>query len=305
MKEASAFERFWIAFDYGFLLPFLARLPMSMGRWLATLRGYLYAHLERDWRRFSFDDQDLHRRTRQALAELMAGAEEKALTRAVRKRYVMQSLDELEACWLGCRDLRHCSIEYVGLEPVLEVLKTHGRAVFVTAHYASCVLGVVHLGRLGVPVLAMTSNVTEDPRVHPSISQFYRNRKKAGNSYLNGGQILDREGNSRHFVKFLKNGGAVVIFGELPPSPNEKPLDISFLGKERELAAGPERLANLVQAPLLGYVCEYTDKGFRMTFSDPSENAYALIEKHIQNDPAAWWAADLLPLLPLRQKIEN
>lgn len=302
MKERSWLENFWIAFDYGYLLPALARLPVPLGRGLATLRGLLYARLQRDWRQFTFNDQALHGRTQQALKELMPNADAPTLARALRARYVMQSLDELEACWLSRKDLKDWPIEYVGLEPILEAIKTHGRIVFVTAHYASCVLGVVHLRRLGIPILAMTSSVTEDPRVHPSISHFYRKRKEFGGLYLNGGQVLDREGNARYFVKFLRNGGAVVIFGELPPSPNEEPLTIPFLGKERELAPGPDRLAKLVDAPLFSFVCEYTRRGFRVTFSPPDTNPYALIEKHIQNNPSAWWAADLLPLLPLCTK---
>lgn len=304
MKERTLFERFWIAFDYGYLLPGLARLPVFMGRGLATLRGIFYARLARDWRQFTFNDQELDGRTRQALKELMPDADASALARALRGRYIMQSLDELEACWLSRRDFKDWPVEYVGLEPVLEAIKNHGRVVFVTAHYSSCVVGVVHLRRLGIPVLAMTSNVTEDPRVHPAISRFYRNRKKAGNSYLNGGEVLDREGNSRHFVRFLRNGGAVVIFGEMPPGANEEPLIIPFLGKNRKLASGPDRLAHLVGAPLLSFVCEYTPRGFRVTFSRPDGKPYELLEKHIALNPSAWWASDLLPLLPLAQNTD-
>ena len=300
----TSVERCWIAFDYGYLLPFLALLPIRLGRALAALRGQLYASLGRDWRQFSFDDQQLQARTRQAMSELMPGATFLEINRAVRRRYVMQSLEELEACWLACRDLSNLPVEYVGLDAVQCVFKTYGRAVFVTAHYASSILGTIYLGRLGVPILGMSSNVVEDPRVHPSIGRFYRKKYAAMAPYLHGGQILDRQGNSRRFARFLKDGGAVVIVGDLPPDPNESHLPIDIFSKTRELASGAERMARMVKVPLLSFVCEYTSKGYRVTFSSVDGRPYELLEKHISINPAGWWAADLLPLFPLVQEAD-
>lgn len=298
-------ERCWITFDYGYLLPFLALLPMRLGRAVATLRGQLYASLGRDWRQFSFGDQQLQMRTRQAILELMPEASVSEINRAVRMRYIMQSLEELEACWLACRDLSNFPVEYVGLEAVQEVLKTHGRAVFVTAHYASSILGTIYLGRLGVPILGMSSNVVEDSRVHPVIGRFYRKKYAAMAPYLHGGQVLDRQGNSRRFARFLKDGGAVVIVGDLPPDPNESPLRIDIFGKQRELASGADRMARMVGVPLVSFVCEYVSNGYRVTFSPVDGRPYKLLEKHIRLNPAGWWAADLLPLFPLVQEADH
>lgn len=302
MKWGAALERGWIAFDYSYLLPFLARLPVRMGRGLAVLRGWIYASIARDWRQFSFADEDLLRRTRQALTEIMPRADGAAIRRAVRRRYAMQSLEELEAAWLSCRDLSRWPVEYVGLESVLEALKVHGRAVFVTAHFSSSVVGTVHLHRLGIPVLGMSSNVVDDPRVHPAIGRFYRKKYAAMAPYLRGGKILDRQGNAREFIKFLHRGGAVVIVGDLPPDPHETPLETRFLGKVRGFAPGAARMAAIARVPLLSFVCEYTPQGYRVTFSAAGQPPYALIEAHIVKNPAAWWAADLLPLLPLGQE---
>jgi len=291
--------------DYCYLLPFLARIPVRVGRGLAILRGWIYCSLERDWRQFSFADEDLLLRTRQALKELMPQANGAAIRRAVRRRYAMQSLEELEAAWLSCRDLSHWPVEYVGLDAVLAALKEHGRAVFVTAHFSSSVVGTIHLHQLGIPVLGMSSNVVEDPRVHPAIGHFYRRKYAAMAPYLRGGRILDRQGNAREFIKFLKSGGAVVIVGDLPPDPNEEPLEVCFLGKVRGFASGAARMAEIARAPLLSFVCEYTPRGYRVTFSAEQQSPYELIEKHIANDPGAWWAADLLPLLPLGRETNN
>lgn len=289
----------WTAFDYDHLLPFLARLPVKTGRQLATWRGWIYALIERDWRRFCLGDDALHQRLKQAFRELLPGADEQTLRKALRQRYVAQSLDELEACQLARRDLREWSVQCVGLEAVQESIESHGKIVFVTSHFASCVLGVVFLEQLGIPVLAMTSNITEDPRVHRAVRDFYRRRKQHGDIYLNGGEVLFRQGNTRQFVKFLERGGAVVIFGDLPPDTNESALVVDFLGKKRAVAAGASRLAELVNAPLMSFICERKAQGYELTFSQPGQCPYKLLEMKIAADPTAWWAADLLPLLPI------
>lgn len=295
----SAVSSAWIRFDYGHLLPFLARLPVPWGQFLATWRGRLYAALKRDWRQFSFDDTELDLRTRQTLRELMPAASARHIRRTLRRRYVMQSLEELEACWLQYRHFNDWPVEYVGLEPVLDMVKQHGRAVFVTAHFASSIVGTIFLQKLGLPILGMSSKVVEDPRVHPAIGRFYRRKYAAMNPYLNGGEVLDRQGNSRRFVKFVQQGGAVVIVGDLPPDPQELPYEVDFIGQRRAFASGAARLAQMANVPLVAFVCERTAAGYRVTFSTPGAAPFALFERHIANDPGAWWAADLLPLLPL------
>lgn len=305
MKKRAHWQSWWIAFDYAFFLPFLARLPVPLGRYFATVRGRWYARWGRDWRQFSFGDLTLRERTRQTYTEIRPYAGSEEIERMVCQRYVMQSLEELEAAWVVCRDLNDWPVEYIGLEHIQETLETHGRAIFVTSHFASSVLGTIHLRRLGIPVLVMSSNLIEDPRVHPAIGRFYRKKYAAMGHYLLGGEILDREGNSREFLKFLKKGGVVIIIGDLPPQSGEKALKTLFFNKMRGFAPGPSRMAGIVQVPLLAYVCEYTSKGYRVTFSEPGQNPYALFEQHIQKNPSAWWAADILPLLPQSQPTEN
>lgn len=305
MNARPWWQSWWIAFDYAVLLPILARLPVPWGRYLATVRGRWYARWGRDWRQFSFQDTALRERTQQAYAEIQPHAALEEIERLVRQRYVVQSLEELEAAWVVYRDLSGWPVEYVGLKHIQASLTTHGRAVFVTGHFSSSIVGAIHLRQLGIPVLVMSSNIVDDPRVHPSIGRFYRNKYTAMGTYLLGGAVLDREGNARKFLNFLKKGGAVMIVGDLPPEAKEQALEAPFFGKIRGFASGPLRMAGIAQVPLLAYVCEYTAKGYRVTFSEPGQNPYALFEKHIQTNPSAWWAADILPLLPQMQPSET
>ncbi|MFU8787391.1 MAG: lysophospholipid acyltransferase family protein [Methylobacter sp.] len=300
MSHLSWIQRQWIAWDYGVLLPLLARLPLSWGRCLAAWRGLLYAWLKRDWRQLSFQDQSLYRRTQQTLGRLLPEAGALALTQAVAQRYQMQSIEEWEAaCMIIGRDISQWPVSYEGLDGMLALLQEHPRVVFLTGHFGSSILGTVLLQRLGLPVLGMSSNIVDDPRVHPRIGRFYRQKYAAMGRYLNGGQILDRQGNASKFVRFLQRGGAVVIVGDLPADPNESALVKPFLGVSCGFAPGAVKLAKIAQAPLMGFVCEFHAGIHHLRFSAPGEDPYTFIGQAIRRHPSAWWAADVLPLMML------
>ena len=136
------------------------------------------------------------------------------------------------------------------------------------------------------------------PCVHPSISAFYRKKYAAMGRYLNGGEILHREGNMMKFTRFLKNRGIVVIVGDLPPDSNEKPTVRDFLGASRGFASGPVKLSHLAKASFRSFVCEYQSGVYVVRFSEPHEEPYGFVEKAIRANPSTWWAADLLTLYP-------
>ena len=77
-------------------------------------------------------------------------------------------------------------------------------------------------------------------------------------------------------------------------------LNLGYTGSGSDLAACSvtQRLADLAKVPLFSFVCEYTPTGYRMSFSTPDGDPYSHIDEAIRRNPARWWAADLLPLLP-------
>lgn len=299
MSHLNWIQRQWIVLDYRIFLPLLTHLPLSWGRRIAAWRGLLYAHLKRDWRQFSFQDNDLHARTQQAMQLILDGADTSSLAKAVIQRYQMQSIEEWEAaCIIAGHNISHWPVIYEGLEDILKILHDNSRIVFLTAHFGSSILGFVLLQRLGIPILGMSSNVVDNPSVHPCISHFYRQKYAAMAQYLNGGQILDHENNTIKFVRFLQRKGIVITLGDLPPSSNNSMLIRSFSGSLRGFAPGPFKLAKITNAPVRAFVCEFRDNIYHLRFSAPGEDPYAFIDHAIHNHPGAWWAADLLPLLP-------
>lgn len=299
MKLLNWIQHKWITLDYGVVLPLLARLPPTWGRRLAAWRGMLYARLQRDWRQFSFQDNALYERTWQTMHLLLPEADDAMLMQAVMLRYQMQSIEEWEAACMIVRDISRWPVVYEGLEDILALLKNNPRMVLLTAHFANSILGIVLLQRLGVPILVMSSNIVDDLSVHPYISRFYRKKYAAMSNYLNGGQVLDRENNTSKFVRFLKRGGAVVIVGDLPPSPHESAIIRYFLGASCGFASGAVKLAKIEKASLVAFVCEFDASvgSYYLRFSAPNEEPYAFIEQAILHKPSAWWAADILPQL--------
>ena len=292
--------RVFTALDYGFFLPLLAKLPVKWGRSWAKARGRLYAKWGRDWRNFSFGDT-VHVRTRQVIEELMPFASEDEKARVYQARFEHQSLEEYEAACLHSGATRSWPVQYQGLQGVQKALEDKKRLVLVTSHFSSSILGTAFLGHLGVPVLGMSSNVVDRQEVPPSVSLTYRRKYKAMGTYLNGGEILDREGNTPRFVRFLKKGGVVVIVGDLPPEPNEAPRFANFLGRVRGFAAGAQRLSSLMDAPLMSFVCQYQDGQHVVRFSEPHQDPYEFIASQIEQDLGQWWAMDVLGAYPLKE----
>jgi len=284
--------------DYGVFLPFIARMPVAWGRSLAKARGRLYAKWGRDWRNFSFGDV-VHLRTRQVIEELRAEWTPEERARIFQARFEHQSLEEYEAACLHQGVTRSWPVQFEGLDGVMSAMAHQKRLVLVTSHFSSSILGTAFLGQLGFPVLGMSSNVVDRKEVPASVSRTYRRKYKAMGTYLNGGEILDREGNTPRFVRFLKKGGVVVIVGDLPPEPNESPRFANFLGRKRGFAQGAQRLSDMLDAPLMSFVCQYRDGQHWVRFSAPGEDPYAFISAQIEKDLGQWWAMDVLGAYPV------
>jgi lauroyl/myristoyl acyltransferase len=292
---------YFIALDYGLFLPLMARLPTRWGRVLAKARGGLYAKWGRDWRNFSFNDV-VHLRTQQLIEELRPTLTKAEQDQIYQSRFEHQSLEEYEAACLHVGVTRTWPVQFEGLQGVVDALTHHKRLVLVTSHFSSSILGTAFLGQLGYPVLGMSSNVVDRQEVPPSVSRTYRRKYKAMGRYLNGGEILDREGNTSRFVRFLKKGGVVVIVGDLPPEPNEEPRWAHFLGRYRGFAAGAQRLSSLMDAPLMSFVCQYESEKHVVRFSEPGQDPYEFLSSQIERDLGQWWALDVLGAYPIKDQ---
>lgn len=323
-------KNLWIWLDYGIFLPFLTLFPYKWGRSVASFRGYLYSLIKRDWRSFTFGDEGLWERTYKAYEEIYPNLSRDALLELVQKRYMYQSIEEFEGALLDrdrsdfLQNLRSRfqikfgmtgmtkkfemtkkfgMTKYIGLESVEERIAKNPHAVFVTSHFGSSILGITLLNRLKIPLLVMSSNVVEHEKVHPTITKFFLKKYRGIDRYMNGGEVLDIEGNGKRFLSFLKKTGSLVIIADLPPNnANEVPAWKMFFGRERGFASGAEKLAQSSGSEIIPFVCYFEDNNYVVKFGDFNKEPYSFLEEEIGNRPEMWWAADILGLLHKKEK---
>jgi lauroyl/myristoyl acyltransferase len=89
-------------------------------------------------------------------------------------------------------------------------------------------------------------------------------------------------------------------------------MSVNFLGGQRALAAGAVRLAQRTGSDLGGFICAPTANGrYELTLCEPGpsndpatiDRVYSFMSAAIMANPGGWWAADLLPFMPLTEPV--
>ena len=181
--------------------------------------------------------------------------------------------------------------------------------VWMTAHFDSVMLGIVHLGLAGLKFNLMTSTVVEDERSPASIRAYYRKKYAAMARYFNGGRALQAERYLKTLYAGLQQGESVVILADAPALSKEEGLLVNFLGAPRYLAPGALRMAQYANAPMGAFVCLQERPGhYRLVIHPPiipgpegygaaAQQLYDFLSRKILAQPGRWWAADLLPTM--------
>jgi lauroyl/myristoyl acyltransferase len=287
-------ENLYIWFDYEVLLPFFALLPNRLGRYLAKLRGILYFHKKRDWRSFTFGDVEVYNRTYESYKQIFPELPKKNISDLVKERYIYQSFEEFEAAKINNKTYMKVPLKYIGKEAVESYLRENPNAIFATCHFGS-IVGLINLHVFGKPMLHLASNVTKQTCVHPSITKFYIKKYRIGDKYMNGGEIVDIEENTKRFFKFVKNGGSLSTVADLPATnPDKEAFWQNWFGRDRALSAGIHHLSAKTQTKIIPYVCYYQKGKYIMKFAKLEEDIYSFFEKEIRQKPGMWWASDLL-----------
>ncbi len=294
--------------DYGLFLPTIARLPVRAGVVLSVARGCVHFLLDLDWRSISLRKGFVRRRTLGAMKRLRPHRGKGAWWVKTLQRFITNSREEYEASLLGRRDMTFLldSARVEGIEPLLEAQRAGVGVVLLTPHFDSYITGIALLGMLGLRINAMTTMVTADSRVFPSIQRYWVEKFRGMERWMNGGKILFYETSTRFFYKALKRGEALVIGAELPPTSPRSWLAVRFLGKRRKLASGPVRIARKTGSLLCPFSCEYKRPGvYHLVCSTPVDlrdglsdrevdGMYDFFNKLIENKPERWWASDLM-----------
>lgn len=294
-------------FDFAWVLPAFARLPLGLAYRCAQLRGLFNARAGRDWRSMALGRRHIRSQSLAGYRLLPIAASEATLSAWCAERFVVEAREEFEARLVGARrvDALTCHFE-PGQAATVALGRTRG-LVLLTPHFDSFFLGVAFLARSGAKVNLMSSAVTQQPGVDPAVTQHFVEKYRGLEHYLNGGKVLDMEAGLRPFYRLLERGETLVVLGDAPVLPDGVAAHVEFLGASRSLAGGALRMAQRTGSDIGAYVCRHLEQNhYALELgpigpSDESnsvEAVYAFLGAAIEAAPGRWWGADLLVNLP-------
>jgi lauroyl/myristoyl acyltransferase len=294
--------------DYAWLLPLLARLPLSVGAKLSRLRGSLNARLARDWAELSLGFPYIGERTAKAGKTLWPDSDPEWL---VRERYRNVAREEWHAALIQQGRLGALTLELDALRELLARRDPNRGLVVLTAHFDSFIVGMLGLGLRGVPTSVTTSNVYEDVRVHPAVRQFFDQKYRSAEQYLQGGRFLHVEHSMRALMRALSRHEAVIVVADAPATDPARGLWLPWLGECRALQEGAIRMARDTGSQLCAMVClAQSDTRLRWLCSDlfdPQQDpecaarAFGFLDSAILAHPGRWWASHLLGDYPRKE----
>jgi lauroyl/myristoyl acyltransferase len=294
--------------DFAWVLPALARLPIGLGHRLAALRGRLNAVAGRDWRSMGLGFRHIRAQSALGYRSLPLQPSAQQVRTWVRERFVAEARDEYEARLVAAGRVDELRCEMVPGEALSRLMNRERGLVLLTPHFESFFLGVAFLARSGVKLNLMTSAVTHDPRVDAAVQSHFTAKYRGLERFLNGGKAVDLELGSRQFYRMLQNKEALVVLGDAPVLPEGAAMTVDFLGGTRRLSGGAVRMAQSTGSDVGGFICRHLGgSGYRLELgpigpaADPAAIAavYGFFSQAILAHPGGWWAADLLPNMPL------
>jgi lauroyl/myristoyl acyltransferase len=304
----------WI--DYAYLLPAIAKLPLVLGFRFSNLRGRINAAVGRDWRSVALGFRHIRQQSRLGYRSLPREAEDSMIEAWIKERFAAEARDEFEARLISGRRVEELECDFIPTVASTVCAKMAGKRglVLLTPHFESFFLGVAFLARSGAVVNLMSSAVSHDPRVDHAVQSHFEQKYRGLERYLNGGKVVDMELGLRNFYRMLERRETLVVLGDAPVLPKGAEMLVNFLGGERSLAGGALRMAKLTKSDLGGFVCRCVGVGrYQLEMcalgsaSDPLtiDQIYQFFTEKIMDQPGGWWAADLLPHMPLTNKTSD
>jgi lauroyl/myristoyl acyltransferase len=298
-----------IAGLFALVWPLIARLEASHARRCAEWIGNIYYWLDFDWRSTALKQHYVAERTRAALEEISGSQPSTAiLKKLLRERFVCSAHEELEGHWLASNLPAECSCSFINDRPLRDYLAKGKGAVLLTFHFDATLMGVAQLGRSGLPINLMTSDVVEDERVEKSVQKYFAKKYQGISRYLAGGRAMHVETHLKSFYSGIRRGICTVILGEAPTSNVEEAIEVRLFKHYRAVAPGAIRLAEKMNVPIAAFVClRHGDTLYEVTFSplffpdahtrhgSSIQPLFDFLTEQVSRYPGRWWAADQLP----------
>lgn len=287
--------------DYAWFLPALAHMPVKLASMICRWRGLLNARHARDWAELALGFSYIGERTAQAAARIWPHEDAKQM---VRERYISVAREEWHAALIHKHKLSSLHFDLCNLRHMLEGRQPDRGLVVLTAHFDSFIVGMIGLGMCGEATSVTTSNVYQNPQVHPDVQRFFDLKYQRAAQYMGGGKFLHVETSLNSLAKALRRHETVVVVADAPSATQENSVCISWMGKRRRLANGAIRLAQSTHSLVCAMVCITDHRGhvrwLCSDIHDPEtdqasfQKCFEHLESAILSYPGRWWAAHLL-----------
>lgn len=302
------------AMEYGVLLPVAARLPLAWGVALMRLRGRLNAVCGRDWTELSLGHAYLRPRALAAYREMFPSASGPDCARWTVERYQTIAREEFEGQLAIDGALACYRWNLQGLDPLAQK-RQHGRGlVVVMPHVENLFFAVLGVAKTFGCTHLMTSDVVEDPRVHPSLRLFFARKYAAYQGMLGGGRFVHVGPGARdHFQSALERGETVVVISDAPARLDGPGTWVPWFGRQRKMTDSAWRMAKATGSQIaavatrrhglrgLTWHCSevFDTLEAHMQADLPYVRIASFLEEEIRRNPGGWWAAHLLSDFPV------
>lgn len=308
-------KNLWIDLEYGWLLPWMAKLPLQWAYRFSDWRGRCNARHARDWTELALEMAYVGERSAQAYRFICPECTESEIRSLVTQRYQAVAREELDGALTIAGRLDEIEMDAAPLHNVLAQRAAGRGLVVVMSHHDSFFMAMMLLASTGCVAHLMISDIVFDDRVHPRLRAFTRKKYDAFVARLNGGQFLSASAKNHAFFKAaLRRGEVLMVVTDTPADrADEKGTWVSWLGKRRKMADGAVRIALETDSQLLAMHTRHERAGLqRWTSSalvDPRdfsalqgvqlrEAVFAplvqFLENVVRKDPGRWSAAHLL-----------
>ena len=293
-------------FDYGLVLPGLAKLPPGLAKWPLRLRGLINWAFDLEWRTITLRHGYIRSATLQAMREIAKLRGNGWPRWWTLRRFVCASREECDALRLATTNFNQLAWTGRGLDDVVTATRRGQGVVLLTGHFDSLYMGLMVLAKHGVIVNLMSSKIMEDERVPPSIRDLFARKIGTMAQQFSPGRVLHFEDGMKPFIDALKQGEVLVIACDAPSVTEGRASTVDFLGRRFLMAPGPEFFARKTQALVSLYSCvQKGDLSFEIECSPllsleegGLQKAFDCLDVKIRKEPWRWWAADLYRTFP-------
>lgn len=291
-----------LAFKYGFLLPFLAKLPQGIAYRLASLSA-----------RFSAAEHAAEKAV--IIEQMQAVFPEQSPDELATWADYFFSLVEREALdtWFfkGCNTQKQidCFIQLEDFQHVTDARRAGRRVIISSGHFGRFWMAGVAMQAQGVSVGTITRDGGEtNEHGLPEAEYQYRLKKLAWLQQCFGGPFLV-EGDSARPIYRALHKHVMGLFIDVPYSGDKNGcLSLPFLGSEARFPLGPAKLAKRAKAMIVPFYVFESRAGLRAKFYPPIDTEQFneqqimtqlvnLLEQQIRAFPEQWWLWQALPLM--------